>query len=160
MTETNIRITGVRQTIAALKAFTPGVEKVLGEQIREALAATQRAAQGIYPRGSWVIGRNRKKLLGYIAARAGGGGGGKSWGAGPAGRRAGIFEFIGSSYGGDRPQVLSTIASLNSRYGQPGRFLWSAWDQTGKQVLDDIKVAVQGAERELQARLDSIGDVY
>jgi hypothetical protein len=155
----NIRIDGVRQTIAALKAFTPDVEKVLGDQIRDALGATQEAAQNRYPRGSWVIGRNRKKLLGYIAARAGGKRA-ASWGDSAPGIRAGIFEFLGSTYGGSRPQVLGAIASLNARYGQPGRFLWSAWDESGQRVLDQIRVAVQEAEKKLQATLDAEGEAY
>jgi len=156
----NIRIDGVRETVAALKAFTPEVEAQLDYEIKEALERVHTATQANYPKGAWVVGRSRKRLLGYIAARAGGGKSTKSWGKGPAGRRAAIFEFIGSQYAGTRPQVLGLIASLNERYGQPGRFLWAAWEQIGARVLEDIEAAVKGAEAALQAQLDAAGETY
>lgn len=156
----NVRIDGVKQTIAALRAFTPEVERVLDEQIKDSLRATEAAARAWYPRGSWVVGRSKKKMLGYVAARAGGGSSKKSWGTGPPGRRAAIFEFIGTGYAGDRPQVLGLIKSLQGRYGSPGRFLWAAWDATGSDVLERIEESVLGAERVLQAHLDAAGEVY
>ena len=156
----NVRIDGVKQTIDALRAFTPDVERLLDTQIKDALRATETAARARYPRGSWIVGRSKKKMLGYIAARAGGGSSKKSWGAGPPGRRAGIFEFIGTGYAGDRPQVLGLIKSLQARFGSPGRFLWAAWDATGSDVLERIEESVRGAERELQAHLDMAGEAY
>lgn len=155
----NVRITGVKQTIAALRAFEPEIEDALGKQIKEALRATEREAKAIYPRGAWTVGRTRKKLLGYVAARAGGTRA-RSWGDSAPGIRAGIFEFIGTQYSGDRPAVLKTIESLNARYGSPGRFLWEAWERTGQGILDEIKESVQAAEKELQSRLDAAGVSY
>ena len=61
---------------------------------------------------------------------------------------------------GATPQARGLIESLNRRYGQPGRFLWAAWDKTGKDVLDRIRTAMLEAERDLQATLDSAGEDY
>lgn len=154
----NIQITGVKQTIAALQAFDPEIKKTLTKQIREALATTRTRAIGKYPRGAWSINVNQKKILGSIVARSGARA--VRWGDSDPGVRAAIFEFAGSTQPGKTPQARAMIASLNARYGQPGRFLWSAWDETGAGVLNDIQTAVRGAERELQARLDAIGEGY
>ena len=159
-TGSNIEIQGVKQTLLALRAFTPDIEKRLDSQIKDALRATEVAARARYPRGSWVVNRNTKKLLGYIAARSGGGKSKKSWGNGPPGRRSAIFEFLGTRYSGNKPQVVNAIASLNARYGSPGRFLWAAWDATGADVLARIEQSVREAEKELQAHLDRAGVSY
>ena len=155
----NIEIQGLRQTVKALEAFTPEIHKRLNDSIKDALRYTQSVAQGIYPKGAWSVTVNKRSLLGQIKAR-GGGSKADSWGDSSPGTRAAIFEFIGSRYSGDRPQVLNTIKSLNERYGEPGRFLWAAWDKTGKGVMLDIKLSVEAAERDLQATLDASGESY
>lgn len=155
---TNIQITGVKQTVAALQAFDPEIKKVLTSQIRESLTKTRTRAIGKYPRGAWSININQKKILGSISARSGARA--PRWGDSDPGVRAAIFEFAGSQQPGRSPQARAMVASLNARYGQPGRFLWAAWDETGADVLDDIRTAVSRAERELQARLDAIGEGY
>lgn len=155
----NIEITNVKQTINALRAFSPEIEKRLGKQIKEALKVTKTRAEGKYPKGSWVVGRTNKKLLGYVSARAGGTRG-TSWGDSSPGIKAAIFEFAGKYQTGRTPQAQGLIDSLETRYGSPGRFLWAAWDETGKDVLDKIRDAVEQAERELQAQLDTEGQAY
>lgn len=155
----NIEIQGVKQTIAAMKAFTPEIEKRLGKQIKEALKATKTRAEGKYPKGAWVVGRSNKKLLGYVSAKAGGQRAAR-WEDSAPGIRAAIFEFAGDRNPGATPQARGLINSLESRYGSPGRFLWAAWDETGQAALDKIKDAVESAERELQAHLNSIGEAF
>lgn len=159
--QTNVRIDGVKQTIKALTEFEPELKKRMNKEIRKALTQTRNVAKGKYPGGAWSININNKKLLGSIAATAGGG----TWGSKSLkelapGTRAAILEFIGTKYSGNSPQVLGLISTMNARYGQPGRFLWSAWEQTGDQVLEDIKQAVKSAERDLQASLDSAGEGF
>lgn len=157
---TNIRIDGVKETIKALGVFEPEVKKAMNKEIRKSLAQVRNVAKGKYPQGAWSVRLNNKKLLGSIAATAGGGGWTTSLKDTPPGTRAGVLEFIGSKYSGNDPQVSGLIKSLNARYGQPGRFLWSAWDQVGAKALEDIKAAVLKAERDLQASLDSAGEGY
>lgn len=155
----NIQIVGVKETIAALRAFEPDLAKAMNKQIRQILTQVRSAAQAKYSAGRWTIRVNQSKILGQISA-AGGSVSPAGWGASPGGVRAGIFEFLGTNYSGRRPQVLGAIASLNARYGTPGRFLWSAWDQVGKDVLSQIARVVAAAEQELQARLDAAGEGY
>jgi hypothetical protein len=156
-----IEVRGVRETISALVAFEPEIKKGLDKTIRAALRQTRDRARLLYPQGDWVVRVNKKNLLGTIAARGGQGGDSKrSWSELPSGARAGLFEFIGSSYAGSRPQVLGLISSLNARYGQPGRFLWSAWESTGEDVLTTIRDAALNAQARLQANLDAAGEAY
>lgn len=157
---TNVRIDGVKQTVAALKAFEPDLLKAMNKGIRQALAPIRARAKGIYPGGQWSINLNTKKILGSVSAAAGGGLNPQSWGGSAPGTKAAIFEFIGSRYSGKRPQVLGLIESLERRYGAPGRFLWAAWDESGDQALQDIEAAVKAAERDLQANLDAAGERY
>lgn len=158
----NIEITGVKQTVGALKAFAPEIHKRLNSEIRESLNVVKKQAQRNYPKGDWVVRINQKKLLGQITAR-GGGTRGTSWSDSSPGIRAAIFEFAGSASGGATPQARAMIESLNERYGSPGRFLWSAWDTTNQGengVLARIKRSVEEAERDLQTHLESIGESF
>lgn len=156
---TNIRIDNVKKTVAALAAFDPELRKTLNSSIRVALAKVDAAAKSNYPSGAWAIRINNKKILGSIAARAGGKRG-TNWGDSAPGIRAAIFEFAGKNQPGKTPQAQGLINHLNARYGQPGRFLWAAWDQVGSGVLNDIEAAVKSAERDLQANLDAAGEAY
>lgn len=160
MANTNIRIDGVKQTVAALKAFAPEIQKTMNVTIRAALNDVRTGAQARYPKGSWQININTKKILGSIAARSGGGRVAKRWEDSSPGVKAAIFEFAGKNQPGKTPQAQGLIKSLNARYGAPGRFLWDSWDTNGKDTLDTIANAVRKAERELQAKLDAAGEAY
>lgn len=159
-TGTNVRITGVKQTIRALDAFEPEVKKALNKTIRRALNEVKRGAEMRYPNGAWQVRLNNRNLLGSITTRAGTARGAKSWGDADAGVKAAIFEFAGSVQEGRTPQARGLIKSLNLRYGQTGRFLWAAWDAEGQMALDTIRDAVYIAERELQAKLDAAGESF
>lgn len=152
----NIRIDNVKETVAYLREFDAEVLKAINATIKDSLYKVRDLSSSKYPKGSWVVRVNKKNLLGYIAARSGGARG-KSWGESAGGVRAGIFEFIGSRYSGNRPQVTGLIDSLNRRYGQPGRFLWAAWDEGGQTALEEIKNTLDQTQAYVQRRLDSIG---
>lgn len=156
----NIEIQGVRQTVNALIAFTPDVKKALNDSIKESMGEVATRARAKYPKGSYGVQITKRKILGTVYAR--GGRRGKRWGDSSTspGVRAAIFEFAGSAGPGKTPQARGMIKSLTERYGQPGRFLWAAWDELGKGVLASIKYDVEKAERELQATLDRIGETY
>lgn len=155
----SIEVTGVKATIRALEVFAPEIRERLNKNIREALATTNIRAKGHFPQGAWVVRINKKKLLGTIMAKPGNRVDNK-WGDSDPGVKAAIFEFAGSRTSGATPQSKGLIASLNRRYGQPGRFLWAAWDETGKDVLDRIRTAMLAAERDLQSKLDSTGETF
>lgn len=156
-TGTSIDVLGVKKTIRALKAFAPEVEKRLNNEIRKSLRRTRDRALSKYPKGAYTVQVNAKKILGTVLATPGGTRA-KRWGDSAPGIKAAVFEFAGSRQRGETPQARRMIESLNARYGQPGRFLWSAWDETGKDVLSDIKTALKRAERDLQATLDASGE--
>lgn len=161
MSNTNVQIIGVKQTITALRAFEPDLLKAMNKEIRESLKPVRDRAKGKYPNGAWSININQKKILGSIAAASGGVGGlQKTWGESAPGIKAAIFEFAGSTQEGRTPQAAGLIKALTARYGQPGRFLWSAWDELGSGVLSNIEGSVRRAERDLQASLDSVGEGY
>lgn len=153
-----IDIKGVKQTVTALKAFTPEIHKALNKTIRQALATTRVAASSRYPGGAWGVRINTKRILGSVGTT--GGALGSNWAESSPGVKAAIFEFAGSTQPGMTPQARAMIESLNSRYGKPGRFLWDAWDETGHVALERIRIAVKEAERELQAHLNATGEAF
>lgn len=155
---TSIEIEGVGKTIRALKEFTPDIHKDMNKAIRTALNWTKQAAIAKYPKGAYTVRINKKKILGSVATA--GGASAPSWNDAAPGVRAAIFEFAGSQQQGKSPQAQALIASLNSRYGTPGRFLWSAWDETGDQVTDSIRAVVKRAEARLQERLNAAGEGF
>lgn len=155
----NIRIDGVKETTRALQAFEPEIKKRLNKTIRQALEIVKGGAEMRYPKGAWQIRINTRNILGSITTKPGTVGG-RRWGDADPGVRAAIFEFAGSTGKGATPQAAGLIESLNIRYGQPGRFLWAAWDANGKAALDTIRDAVYLAERELQTKLDAAGEAY
>lgn len=160
---TNVQINGVKQTVAALKAFEPDLLKGMNAEIKDSLKQVQEGAKSRYPKGAWSLRLNQRKILGTIIATGGGRGvNGRSgtWEALPGGVRAAIFEFAGKNQSGKTPQAQGLIKHLNDRYGSPGRFLWDSWDQKGGWVLDQIEAAVKKAERDLQASLDAAGEGY
>ena len=158
MSQTNVQILGVKATVTALRAFEPEVLKGMNKQIRASMTRVRDGAKAKYPGGSWSVRVNQSKILGQVVTSGGKATG--SWGTSPGGVRAAVFEFLGTSYGGKRPQVVNAIRSLNARYGRPGRFLWASWEQHGPAVLADIERSVRTAESELQARLDAAGEGY
>lgn len=156
---TNIQITGVKETVAALKAFQPEIAKRLNSEIRKSVGKVKARALSRYPSGSYSLTLNNRKILGSVTASAGGDRS-KRWGDSSGGIRAAIFEFAGKNQPGKTPQAQGLIKHLNEKYGQPGRFLWAAWDDVGRGVLRDIESSVKAAERDLQASLDSAGEGF
>lgn len=156
----HIDVIGVRATVRALKAFAPDVSRRLVKEIRQSLNIIKARAQGKYPLGMWNVRVNNKNMLGTVVAASGGGAPAGRWSDASPGVRAAVFEFAGSTTNGASPQAQGMIEALTRRYGTPGRFLWAAWDEAGKQVLAEIEASVKAAERDLQASLDSAGESF
>lgn len=66
-------------------------------------------------------------------------------------RQGQILEFAGSASSGKTRQGKALIASLNSKYGETGRFMWAAYDMLEPYVVDQVNDAV----REVEEFLDS-----
>lgn len=157
---TSIEVKGVGETIRALKAFEPEIHKALNKTIRSALNEVKAGAQARYPKGAWTVRINQKNMLGTIRTAPGSSADAKSFGEAAPGVRAAVFEFAGKYQDGKTPQAKAMIASLNARYGSPGRFLWDSWDANASYVVDNIREAVLNAESRLQANLDAAGESY
>lgn len=151
-----IEVTGHRETSALLAGFGPLVKRRASEVLGRRLNRVALGALARYPRGSWRARVDAARFYGSVAA-TGGAVSRQGWGVSGPGVRAEIFEFLGASSSGSRPQVRATIASLNARYGSPGRFLWAAWDAAGRDVEVEIAGGVRAAEQELQRQLNSVG---
>jgi hypothetical protein len=159
-TLSNIRVDNVKATIKAINEFAPDLKKRMTKEIRDSLNVVKTRAEGKYPKGAWQVQINNRRILGSIKTRAGSTSYGQRWGDADPGVRAAIFEFAGTRTAGDTPQAKGMIESLTRRYGQPGRFLWAAWDEVGPAALEQIRDAVKKAERELQNRLNETGDSF
>jgi hypothetical protein len=69
---------------------------------------------------------------------------------------AAIFEFA-NGVRDARPQNVqrtkSMIATLTARYGEPGRFLWAAWDERTVASLAAVGAEIKAVEAEYSKRL-------
>jgi hypothetical protein len=154
----DVRIGGIKQTITALRNLAPDVKREMDREIRQVMGTIKAGAESRYPEGSWEIKLNRRRLFGSVEATAGGERA-DTWRESGPGVKAAVFEFAGKYQPGRTPQAKAMIDSLNARYGSPGRFLWDSWDANKTRALAQIRDAVLRAERELQTRLDSAGDL-
>lgn len=149
-----IRIEGLEQTIAALRAIEPEALKVLQKEITEALNKVKAAASGSAPppaTGQYVIRRSlRGRRAGARLMAA------EKWTA--------VFEFAGtrmrSRTGGPiTPQGAAMVRWLDG-FGKPGRFLWAAWDANKVAFEAELKAAFDKAEATLQRKLNAAGEVF
>ena len=62
-------------------------------------------------------------------------------------RGAAILEFAAIPH---CAQGATLVATLNEKYGKPGRILWGAWDATSPWVVDRVRQIVDDAEFELE----------
>ena len=69
---------------------------------------------------------------------------------------AAIFEFanaVRDAQPQNIPRTKSLIATLNAKYGGPGRFLWQTWDEEGLSAMAEVNAAIHAVESEYTARL-------
>lgn len=160
-----ITVTGLSETLVALKEFEPDLYKDLMAQIRAGLRAVKAGALGRHPAGAYAlrtrIKSGRTTLVGGTVVAISGGGAGNDWSDG--GRRGVIFEFAKTASGAQPQNVARTqhmLDTISGRFGSPGRFLWASWDSVGTGVRAGIVTAVKFAEAELQRRLNAAGVSY
>lgn len=169
-----IRIEGFEQTMNALRQLAPELYKQMAAMIRAELrkvasgAASKRGAS-VYgtrfkvnsqvARGS-VFVRGAQKLTsrttisgGEVSVRTSG----KTYRGLSPNAKAAAFEFWGHNQPGKTPQARATTAALNAKYGTPGRFLWSTWDELGGNAAFEAKMreVAQDAEGFVQGIIDS-----
>jgi len=158
-----IAINGLDQTVAALKAFEPDLLKSMNREIRGIVNVLKGAAEAKYSAtgggaGYAIRSSSRGKKVGMrVMAINSTGSSGSAWST--EGRLSAILEFYGKA-GSKSQQAQTCTATLNARYGAPGRFLWSAWDEQKGSAVPAIEAAVHKAETQLQASLDAQGIGY
>lgn len=150
----SIQIKGLKQTMAALKAFTPEVYRVLRKRIRTRLKSVASGAKGryggIYKVSIKDAGRNPG---GSVFAVVGPKANKNDWSS-PA-TKAVIGEFAAK---GKTPQAEGFVRYMDI-FGAPGRFLWEEWD-SNPDIEKEIEADIRDAERRLQATLDAAGESY
>lgn len=161
-------IENAKETIQFIRLFDKDLNRRFNKAIKAILKPVKERAESKFPEGEYVVGVTKKNLLGYVAAR-GGTGFDKSrpWSEAPGGVKAGIYEFFGSSLANTpdrrKNQVAGLLRNLDSRFGSVsggGRILWDAWDEVGEGRMDMIAAEFRKAEREMQAKLDALGEGY
>lgn len=149
-----IRVDGLEETIAALRALEPDVFKRMNKVIRQAVVSVGAAASSRGPSGHPLSYRVRTSSRGKrvgMSIRA-------------ADKETAIFEFAGTkgrsrSGGPITPQGAQMVRWLDG-FGKPGRFMWAAWDEKKDAFEAELKRAMGEAERELQAHLTAAGEVF
>jgi hypothetical protein len=149
-----IRIEGLEETIAAMRAIEPQIYKAMMAEIRVHLSKVTAAASASVPapaEGKYVIrSRARGKKAGMSAIAAD--------------KYSAIFEFAGTkmrsrSGGPITPQGAAMVRWL-SGFGAPGRFLWGAWDRMKGEFDSEMRATILAAEKELQTALAASGQEF
>jgi hypothetical protein len=152
-----VRIEGLEETVAALRALAPEVQRGFLRSLKtvgDALKADADAAAPAHAKGGYVVKlKQRGKQVGVkVAARAGS----------TAGRNAAIFEFAGarglSKTGGPITGQGAAMVRWLDGYGRPGRFLWGSWDRHKAEAEAAVRGAMAEAERIIQEKLAAAGE--
>jgi hypothetical protein len=152
-----IRVEGLEETLAALRALEPDLLKRMNKRIRAALTKVGARADARLPRGKKAGRRytirtsSRGKRTGMRLVATD--------------KYAAMFEFAGtkglSRTGGPiTAQGAAMVKWLDRDFGKPGRFLWDAWDKDKAGFEREMRTAIDEAEHELQRHLDAAGEAY
>ena len=162
MAASAVDVTGLPQTRDLLRRFEPDLLKRLDSRLNAVARDLRGGAQASFERtgasGSAYSIRTRTRAGGSskaVTTAPGSVGRGERWSSKP-GVLASVFE-LAAAVRDSRPQNVqrtrSLIATLNARYGAPGRFLWDAWDDRKEKAMASIKAEIEAVEAEYTARL-------
>lgn len=153
---------GITETRALLRRFEPDLLKRLDRRVtlvaRELQSGAQANFEGTGASGTAYRIRTRARPSGFskaVTAAAGSVGARAHWSSEP-GLLAAIFELangVRNSLPQNVQRTKSLIATLNSRYGSPGRFLWQKWDDISAASLASIATEIKDVEAEYTARM-------
>ena len=160
-----VSVEGVAATRNLLREFEPDLLKRLDQRLNAVARRIRRLAQaGFEQTGAGGVAyrirtrTRRGAFVKSIAAVRGSVARGQKWSSEP-GTLAAIFEFANAVRDAKPQNVARTrnmIATLNARYGAPGRFLWQAWEQEGDRAEGEVQDAVREAEREYTRRMEAV----
>jgi hypothetical protein len=162
MASTAIDLVGMPETRSLLRRFEPDLLRRLDGKLNAVARDLKAGAQANFERtgasgGAYRI-RSRSRIDGFsksVTTEGGSVAPGQRWSTEP-GVLAAIFELMAAPRGAQPqnvPRVRSLIATLNERYGTPGRFLWEEWDDAGEGYLSEIDAEIKAVEAEYSARL-------
>ena len=153
---------GITETRALLRRFEPDLLKRLDRRVGIVARDLKSGAQANFEKtgasGTAYRIRTRARPTGFskaVTAAGGSVGAREHWSSDP-GVLAAIFELanrVRDSLPENVPRTKSLIATLNSKYGQPGRLLWSAWDEQKGVALPAIVAEIKDVEAEYTARM-------
>jgi hypothetical protein len=156
-----VNVANIPQTRALLARFEPDLLKRLDGRLNviarrlKAAAQSNLAATGVTGTAYRVRTRARVGRFSKSVIASGGGYTETHWGDTP-GVLAAVFEFangVRDSMPQNVPRTKSLIATLNAKYGQPGRFLWAAWDEQKVASLAAVESEIKAVEAEYTARM-------
>jgi len=157
-----VNVEGLTETRALLKKFEPDLLKRLNLRTGAVARDLQSGAQANFDKtgggGPAYRIRTRNRVSGFsksVLADMGSVSSKERWGTDPS-VLAAIFEFargVRNSQPQNVQRTKSLIATLNSRYGPTGRFLWQAWDDRKGVALASIDAEIKAVEAEYTARL-------
>ena len=166
----NVTAEGIAETRILLKQFEPDLLKRLDRRLNLVARDLRSGAQANFEKtgasGSAYVIRTRSRVAGLPgfskAVVAGHGSRGTSmidpgerWSTDPT-VLAAIFELangVRDSKPQNVPRTKSLIATLNARFGSPGRFLWQEWDDIKGPALASIATEIKDVEAEYTARM-------
>jgi hypothetical protein len=156
-----VTVTGDYETRALLARFEPDLLKRLNLRTGAIARNLKAGAEANFSRtgasGGFRI-RTRNRVAGFsksVTTQPGSISPGEKWSSEP-GVLATILEFangVRDSLPQNVKRTQSLIATLNARYGPPGRNLWHAWDQQKGVALPALAAEVKAVEDEYTARL-------
>lgn len=162
MASTAIDLANLPETRSLLRRFEPDLLKRLDGKLNSVARDLKSGAQANFERtgasGSAYRIRSRSRVDGFsksVTTEGGSVAPGQKWSTEP-GVLAAIFELMSGPRDAQPqnvPRVRSLVATLNERYGAPGRFLWEEWDDSGEGYLSEIDAEVKAVEAEYSARL-------
>lgn len=142
-----IEIRGFAETMLALSAVDEDMRKEFTKRLRTIGSLVAETARRSAPEG-----RTGKLKAGYRTRLRTRGSSVKVQVRNDT-RQGMILEFAGSASRGKTERGKTLIKTLDDRYGQPGRFMWDAYDVLEPFIIDQAGAAVRQVESDLDARL-------
>jgi hypothetical protein len=162
MASTAIDLANLPETRSLLRRFEPDLLRRLDGRLNAVARDLKAGAQANFERtgasGNAYRIRTRNRVDGFsksVTTEGGSVAPGQRWSSEP-GVLAAIFELMAAPRDAQPqnvPRVRSLIATLNERYGTPGRFLWEEWDDSGEGYLSEVDAEIKAVEAEYSARL-------
>lgn len=135
----SIEVKGIEQEIRRLQLFSEDVQKGVRDEVRPHMRAVARGA------GARV---NRRRVTGETAAGYRVSMTKNAWKIRNATASGMILEFAAAP---QSVQGQHLVATLNERFGKPGRLLWSEFDRQKPELDAAVKQAVARAEERANA---------